>query len=81
LPKKVKKRQHGCRIEDKVAVEAKATERVRKNDLKGLRALAEEIPLKWKIVVCMESSRWQENDGIEIIPISEFLKELDSETV
>jgi predicted AAA+ superfamily ATPase len=68
-------------IGDEVAIEVKATERVRKNDLKGLRALAEELPLKRKIMVCMEASRWQEDDGIEIIPVSEFLQELAAETV
>jgi uncharacterized protein len=68
-------------IGDEVAIEVKATERVRKNDLKGLRALAEELPLKRKIVVCMETSRWQEDDGIEIIPVSEFLQELAAGTV
>jgi hypothetical protein len=29
----------------------------------------------------MESSRWQEDDGIEVIPVSEFLQELAVETV
>lgn len=62
-------------------VSQKATERVRKNDLKGLRALAEELPLKRKIVVCMETSPWQEDDGIEIIPLAEFLQELSAETI
>ena len=32
-------------IGDEVAIEVKATERLRKNDLKGLRALADELPL------------------------------------
>jgi predicted AAA+ superfamily ATPase len=64
-----------------VAVEVKATERARKNDLKGLRALAEELPLKRKIVVCMEASRRQEDDGIEIIPVSEFFQQPAVETV
>jgi uncharacterized protein len=68
-------------IGDEVAIEVKATERVRKNDLKGLRALAEELPLKRKIVVCMEASRWQEDDGIEIIPVLEFLQEMERQTI
>jgi predicted AAA+ superfamily ATPase len=68
-------------IGDEVAIEVKAAERVRKSDLKGLRALAEEIPLKRKIIVCMESSRWQEDDGIEIVPVSEFLQELAAGTI
>jgi hypothetical protein len=29
----------------------------------------------------MESSRWQEDDGIEIIPVSEFFQELAAETI
>jgi uncharacterized protein len=68
-------------IGDEVAIEVKAAERVRRNDFKGLRALAEEIPLKRKIVVCLESSRWQEDDGIEIIPVAEFFKELADEKI
>jgi predicted AAA+ superfamily ATPase len=68
-------------IRDEVAIEVKATERMRKNDLKGLRALAEELPLKRKIVVCIEASRWQEDDGIEIIPVSEFFQELAAKTI
>jgi uncharacterized protein len=68
-------------IGDEVAIEVKAAERIRKSDLKGLRALAEELPLKRKIVVCLGSSRLQEDDGIEILPLADFLKELASETM
>ena len=63
-------------IGDDIAIEVKATARVGKSDFKGLRALAEEIPLKRKIVVCLENSRWQEDDGIEIIPANDFLHDL-----
>jgi predicted AAA+ superfamily ATPase len=68
-------------IGDEVAIEVKAAERVRHHDFKGLRALAEELPLKRKIVVCLESSRWKEDDGIEIIPVAEFFKELADEKI
>jgi hypothetical protein len=29
----------------------------------------------------MEASRWQEDDGIEIIPVLDFLQELAEETI
>jgi hypothetical protein len=29
----------------------------------------------------METSPWQEDDGIEIIPVAEFLQELSAETI
>jgi hypothetical protein len=46
-----------------------------------LRALAEELPLKQKIVVCLESLRLREDDGIEVLPLSDFLKELAAKTI
>jgi hypothetical protein len=45
-------------IGDEVVIEVKATERVRKNDLKGLRAQAEELPLKRKLL-----SAWKRLPG------------------
>ena len=63
-------------IGDEVGIEVKASSRINKADLKGLRALAEELPLKRKIVVCQEKYRSKEDDGTEIIPVAEFLDAL-----
>jgi hypothetical protein len=43
---------------------------------KGISAQAEEIRLKRKIVVCDEKRRRETDDGIEIIPPSDFFMEL-----
>lgn len=57
-----------------VAVEVKGTEHVSDADLKGLRALSEETKLKRRIVVSREKTSRATDDGIEILPVEEFLK-------
>lgn len=59
-----------------VAIEVKGTGRVADRDLKSIRALAGEVRLRKKLVVCTEPMRRKTSDGIEIIPIEEFLKAL-----
>jgi len=39
--------------------------------LKGLRALAEEVPLKRRILVCLEP-RARHVDGVDILPYRDF---------
>ena len=39
-------------------------------------ALAEEVPLRRKLVVCHERLRRVDDDGIEILPVAQFLKTL-----
>jgi predicted AAA+ superfamily ATPase len=63
-------------VGDITAVEVKAKERVMDRDLRGLRALAEELPSLRKIVVSNELWRRTTDDQIEIYPIEEFLREL-----
>ena len=62
-------------IGDHTAVEVKAKENVSLQDLKSLRALAEEKQLKRYLCVCMEP-RSREVDGIRILPFGEFLASL-----
>jgi predicted AAA+ superfamily ATPase len=62
-------------IGDHTAVEAKATERVSANDLRGLRALAEEGTLRNFVCVSLEKRR-RDVDGIAILPYAEFLEGL-----
>lgn len=63
-------------VGDSFAIEVKAAERVSENDLRALRALAEELRLVRKIVVCREKWRRVTEDAIEIIPVKEFFEEL-----
>ncbi|MFW7379666.1 MAG: ATP-binding protein [Oligoflexus sp.] len=62
-------------INESIAVEVKASARVSNQDLKGLKALSEDVSLQRKIVVCGEKEK-RIVDDIEIIPYGDFLKEL-----
>ena len=64
-------------IGDNLAVEVKAGKEIRARDLKGLKALSEEIPLKYKIIVSLsgKSSRLIEKQFL-ILPYKLFLKKL-----
>lgn len=62
-------------IGDRIAIEVKGKPRVTPREFTGLRALAEEIPLERKIIVCTEPRR-RRDDGIEIIPVEDFLTDL-----
>ena len=60
-----------------VAVEVKATSRVSTHHLTGLVALAEDHPrIRRRIVACMEPKRRVTADGIEILPVMQFLRAL-----
>ena len=63
-------------IGESVAIEVKAKPRPTKRDLRGLTALAEELPLKRRIVVCSAQKPYREDDGTEIIPIEDFFRAL-----
>jgi predicted AAA+ superfamily ATPase len=59
-----------------LAVEVKATRRVRDTDLTPLRALESEIKLKQRIVVCEEAIDRVTEDGIKILTVESFLSQL-----
>lgn len=63
-------------IDEHTAIEVKATGRVSGRDLKGLLALREEVPLQRMIVVCTERQARRTDEGVEVIPIGEFLETL-----
>ena len=65
-------------VNGEVAIEVKTTRNVTKDDLKGLRAIAEEGSFAHRILVSDEP-RKREIDGILILPWKEFLDELWSE--
>lgn len=60
-------------INDEIAIEVKGASRVNRSDLKGLKALDEELHLKRKIVVCTEPEK-RKMDDVDIVPIKHFLK-------
>ncbi len=63
-------------VADHTAIEVKGKDRITDQDLKGLRALAEELPLKNKIVVSLEAWNRQTEDGIQILGVEEFFRKL-----
>jgi len=63
-------------VGDQLGVEVKSKARVSPRDYKGLLALGEEVKLKRKLVVCGEKHRRRDDDGVEILPPSDFFREL-----
>ena len=63
-------------VGDTVAIEVKAKSRVSARDYKGLHALAEEIPLRRKLVVCHEPRPRRDDHGVEILPVQQFMDAL-----
>ena len=60
-----------------IAIEAKASKKITKNHLKGLREFRKEFPdAKRLIIVCLESTRRITDDGIEVIPYFQFIEGL-----
>ena len=62
-------------IGDHTAIEVKAKENVSPQDLKSLRALAEEKQLKRYLCVSLEP-RARKVEGVSVLPLSEFLEAL-----
>ena len=59
-----------------MAIEVKAKSRVSARDYRGLFALAEEVPLRRKLVVCHEPRPRRDDHGVEILPVQVFLDTL-----
>ena len=61
----------------RLAVEAKASARIVRGHLKGLRSLAEDHPEAGRrVVVCLEPRARRTEDGIDILPASTFVARL-----
>lgn len=60
----------------RLAVEAKATANITRKHLNGLRTLAEEHPSVRRIVVCLEPRPRRTDDGIDIVPATDFAHRL-----
>lgn len=63
-----------------IAVEVKSSAAVQEKHLKGLRALADDHPLRRRILVCREP-RWRRMGDVEIYPVEKFLESLWSHEV
>ena len=59
-------------LDGTIAIEVKAASRISKSDLRGLRKLRQELEHSRFLLVCPCSMR-QEQEGIEIWPVEEFL--------
>lgn len=60
-----------------VAIEAKATSRIRSDHLKGLRNLPEEVSSGVRrFIICLEPHRRLTDDQILILPFQEFIRDL-----
>lgn len=61
----------------KCAIECKASLKINNSHLKNLRELAEDHPeVQCRVIVCLEPKARRTEDGIQILPISSFLKNL-----
>ena len=60
-----------------LAVEAKASARLTRDHLKGLRSLAEDHPgVGRRVVACLESKARRTEDGIDVLPAETFVRRL-----
>ena len=65
-----------------VALEAKASARITRDHLRGLRTLIDEHPgVRRRIVVCLEPRPRRTEDGIDILPAAEFVRRLGQGTL
>ncbi|MCL4848968.1 MAG: hypothetical protein KJ066_20640 [Acidobacteria bacterium] len=69
-------RQTDFVVGDDVAIEVKASPRVGPGNLKGLRALSEEVRLRRRVVVSTESRARTTDEGVLVLPVAEFFERL-----
>jgi predicted AAA+ superfamily ATPase len=67
-------------LNEEIGIEIKSTKNVNQADLKGLMALAEDVKLRKKIVVCREG-RPRKIGAVDILPVEEFLERLWSRSL
>ena len=63
-------------VGNSLAIEVKATGRVKDSDLLPLRALSTEVKFAQRVVVSLESIERITADGIRIMPVEIFLSDL-----
>jgi len=69
------------RGKDLVALEVKAGAAVRDSELRGLRAIAELPAVRRRIVVFRGERQQETEDGIELLPVREFLDDVERGTM
>jgi predicted AAA+ superfamily ATPase len=69
------------RGKDYVALEVKSGKAVRPRELRGLRAVADLPRLRRRVVVFTGERRQTTEDGIELLPVRDFLRELEAGTL
>jgi predicted AAA+ superfamily ATPase len=67
-------------VNESLAIEVKASSRVSSRDLKGLKALHEDTPMRRRIVISGENAR-RTVDGVEVIHFDDFLTDLWSHRI
>lgn len=67
--------------EGEIAIEVKASTRLRPSDLRSIRAYADEHSPRQAIVVCNELDTRRTSDGIWILPWERFLEQLWSDAI
>jgi len=63
-------------IGDEVGIEVKSKPRVATRDYRGLIALGEELRPLRKIVIATEARRRKTDEGVEVFPVRDFLRDL-----
>ncbi|PCJ50952.1 MAG: AAA family ATPase [Gammaproteobacteria bacterium] len=63
-------------IGNEIAIEVKSTTRVQGKHLKGIKALAEEVPLTHKIIISLDNKKRIMDDNFIIYPVKDFFAEL-----
>jgi predicted AAA+ superfamily ATPase len=62
-----------------VAIEAKTSSKVSADHLRGLRALIQDYPrVKLRIIVCLEPKSRRTDDGILVLPATDFCRRLQA---
>jgi predicted AAA+ superfamily ATPase len=64
-----------------VAVEVKSSDRIHSNHQKGLLAFQNEYKVKRSLIVCMETVRRTQENGVEVWPWQDFIKALWSDEI
>ncbi len=64
-----------------IAIEVKTSKKPRAKDYSGLTKLEDEFPNTRKIVVCLSTHSFIEDNGVEIYHINDFLNQLWSHTI
>jgi predicted AAA+ superfamily ATPase len=68
-------------VGDRIAIEVKASGRVSERDAKPLHALAEDAPIRTKIIVCSERSERRLDSGVLVMPVARFLEALWADAI